>query len=60
MFQNNQRRLFEQLDSQERQDDIIPDAEESRQFWKGILSEEVFHNESAEWLKGIEKKLEDT
>ena len=36
MFQNNKRRLFEQLESQERQDDIIPDDEESRQFWKGI------------------------
>ena len=60
MFQKNQRRLFEQLERQERQDDVIPDAEESRQFWRGIWSEEVFHNESAEWLKGIEKKLEDT
>ena len=60
MFQNNQRRLFEQLERQERQDDIIPDAEKSRQFWRGIWSEEVFHNESAEGLKGIEKKLEDT
>ena len=39
---------------------MIPDAEESRQFWKGIWSEEVSYNESAEWLKGIDKKLEDT
>ena len=29
-------------------------------FEGGIWSEEVFNNESAEWLKGIEKKLEDT
>ena len=57
LFQNNQRRLFEQLEGRERDNTIIPDAEESKTFWRGIWSEEVYHNEKAEWLKEVERKL---
>ena len=36
LFENNQKLLFEQLEGIERSNKVIPDAEESREFWKGI------------------------
>lgn len=51
MFQNNQKRLFEQIDDQDRHEDIIPDDERSKEFWSEIFSERVNHNEKVECLK---------
>ena len=35
---------------------MIPDAEESIKFWKGIWSVEKFHNRDAEWLKDLKNR----
>ena len=36
LFQSNQKRLFDMIDGIERGINILPDAEECRQFWSGI------------------------
>ena len=50
-FENNQKRLFERLEGIERGGDEIPEAEASRNFWKGIWEKDVKHNEGADWIK---------
>ena len=59
IFQNNQKRLYELIEGQERHEDNLPDGEESMQFWSKNWSERVNHNEKAEWLKGLETELKD-
>ena len=50
IFQNNQRQFYRELNLEgERWDDDQPDAEESKKFWKGILSESVDRNRDAKW-----------
>ena len=41
MYQSNQKRLFELLEKQERSNDVVPDAEESRTFWDSIWNVHV-------------------
>ena len=36
MFQSNQKRLFAELDGNNKNDTVIPDAEESKEFWNNI------------------------
>ena len=57
MFETNQKRLFEEMEGIERNNDFIPDAEESRELWNGIWVKRVKHNENAEWLKQLERDL---
>ena len=54
LFQNNQKRLFEELEGNERNLNIMPDAEKSRKFWSDIWSKEETHNENAMWFKDVE------
>ena len=50
IFQNNQRQFYRELNREgERWDDDQPDAEESKKFWKDILSESVDRNRDAKW-----------
>ena len=50
IFQNNQRQFYRELNLEgERWDDDQPDAEESKKFWKDILSESVDRNRDAKW-----------
>ena len=58
LFQSNQKKLFEEIDGIERDNDINPDANESQQFWSNIWDNPVHHNEEAEWLKDVEKEME--
>ena len=57
MFETNQKRLFEEIEGIERNDDFIPDAEESRELYNGIWGKSVKHNDNAEWLKQLERDL---
>ena len=54
LFENNEKRLFERLEGIERGGDEIPEAEASRNFWKGIWEKDVKHNEGADWIKKVE------
>ena len=57
MFETNQKRRFEEMEGIERNNDFIPDAEESRELGNGIWGKSVKHNENAEWLKQLERDL---
>ena len=57
MFKTNQKRLFEEMEGIGRNNDFIPDAEESRELWNRIWGKSVKHNDNAEWLKQLERDL---
>ena len=57
MFQSNQKRLFEMLENEERDNSVVPDTEESIRFWSSIWDNPVSHNTGAEWLKDVENEL---
>ena len=57
MFQSNQKRLFEMLGNEERDNSVVPDIEESMRFWSSIWDNPVSHNTGAEWLKDVETSL---
>ena len=58
LFQNNQKRLFEELEGNKRNVNIMPDAEKSRKFWSDIWSKEEAHNENAMWIKDVENTFD--
>ena len=60
MFQSNQKRLFEELDGECRNNTAMPDAEESRNFWSSIWGQSKMHNTEADWLKDVRKEYADT
>ena len=57
MFMSNQRRLFDEIEGTNYQNDITPDAEETREFWSGIGGKSVNHSSDAEWLKKLKDDL---
>ena len=57
-FKNNQKALYEELDGKMRQDQVMPDAEESIRFWSGLWDNPVDHDRNAEWITTVEKELE--
>ena len=58
MFVNNQGRFFQRLNNEEENHQReIPNSIEA-QKWRGIWSERKEHHKDAEWLKDINKELE--
>ena len=57
MFQDNQRRFYDELDKEGTQSKTIPDAEESKKFWGDIWGKEVTHNGNAEWVEVVDKDM---
>ena len=57
LFETNQRRFFEEIEGVERDNDIISDKEESKEYWNGIWGKRVEHNWKAERLQELEKEL---
>ena len=45
MFESNQRNIFEDLEGEER-DNIIPDADENRNFWDSIWGKSIIMNQN--------------
>ena len=41
-----------------RQEQVIPDAEESIKFWSELWDNPVDHNRNAEWIMTTEKEME--
>ena len=55
LFNSNQKRFFQQLDGGCEKELIVPDAERSVSFWKGIWGREKEFNKNATWLREIEE-----
>ena len=58
-FRNNEGRFYyKQIDgSEEREEIVIPDAQEAKTFWTDIWGKEVEHNKDATWLRVIKKDM---
>ena len=57
IFETNQKRLYEIIDSVHRINEEAPNAGDCLEFWSGIWSKPANHNANAEWLTKLEKKL---
>ena len=57
-FKNNQKALYEELDGKMRQEQVMPDAEESIKIWSELWDNPVDHDKNAEWIMTVEKELE--
>ena len=57
MFSNNQKMLFEKIEGIERNNDIIPEADEAKHFWREIWEKEIEHNDQAEWISSVENEV---
>lgn len=56
LFNYDQKRLYSELNMNNRVANEIPDAEESRMFWNGIWGVCKDHNYNAEWLTNLKYK----
>ena len=55
-FQNNQGKFYKNLNGETQQSDV-PDADEAKEFWKGVWENEKKHAEDAEWLENVRKSF---
>ena len=58
LFESNRKKLFDELEGKTKET-IVPDAEQSREFWSEIWDKPLKHNENAEWLKTVERDIGD-
>ena len=60
MFDENQRRFYGDLfDKNCQQSNEMPDKKETTAFWSNLWGKTKQHNENAEWMPGVEAKLQD-
>ena len=57
LFQTNQKLFYETLDESGKREVDAPDQDEITNFWRNIWSQEICHNEHAEWLGDVEHEL---
>ena len=57
MFRSNQKRLFEKIENMESDNNVTPDADESKAFWDNIWDIPVDYNSGADWVKEVEDSL---
>ena len=55
MFNIDQKRVYKEFNGEVSNERVIPDAEESRRFWKEIWDNTTEHNREAEWLKDLKR-----
>ena len=56
LFHTSEKKFYEEMNGGRKGDGIVPDAEESKQFWGGIWDNSVKHKENAEWLKKMKNE----
>ena len=59
LFKQDQKRFYQELNGTARNENVIPDADESKKFWSDIWSVGKEHNRSAEWLNNIKNDIKD-
>ena len=50
--------MSEKLNGKMKQEQVMPDAEESIKFWNEFQGNPVDHNRNAEWIMAVEKEFE--
>ena len=57
-FRNDEVWFYKQIDGgEEREEMVVPNAQEAKTFWTDILSQEVEHNNDATWLREFKKNI---
>ena len=57
MYQQDQKRVYQEMNGKPGGDKVMPDAEKSVRFWSGIWDNDIQHNRGAEWLDDIRKEV---
>ena len=57
MFSSNQKKVFMELNGEILKENVIPNGDESRKFWRGIWDNSMKHNDKAEWRREVEIEL---
>ena len=57
LFKQDQKTFYEELNDTARNENVIPDTDESKKFWSDIWSVGKEHNISAEWLNNIKNDV---
>ena len=50
LFENNQTRFYEEIQSKTQKDKEIPNREEAKSFWKNIWGQATEHDRDAPWI----------
>ena len=50
LFETDQKKVYEELNGEFNGESVIPDSEESKSFWSGILGVEKEHNQTADCM----------
>ena len=53
IFSVDQKRIYQELDGDDRGEGTSPDSVESKSFWSEIWDNEIKHNENAQWLRKL-------
>ena len=53
MFRYDQKKVYQDLNGENRKQEVKPDAQQSTAFWKDIWGNEKHHNKNAEWLNDL-------
>ena len=56
LFQQDQKKVYQELNGKEQARDAVPDSEESKQFWANIWSKQEAHKDDAEWLEELRQE----
>ena len=57
-FGNNEGQFYQQIDgSEEGEEIVISDAQETKTFWTYILGQELEHDKDGTWLRKIKKDM---
>ena len=58
LFENNQKRFYEEIRNGEKNESEIPDDEESKNFWKGIWGQATEHDHDAPWIRRVQQQIQ--
>ena len=59
LFDQDQKKVYQELNGESSPGNDIPDAEESKKFWSDIWSQERTHMKEAEWLNVLREEKDD-
>ena len=57
MYQQDQKRVYQEMSGKPSGEKVMPDAEKSVRFWSGIWDNDIQHNRRAEWLDEVRKEV---
>ena len=58
LFENNQKRFYEEIQNGEKNESEIPDDEESKNFWNGIWGEATEFDHVASWIRRVQQQIQ--